>query len=288
MEFIGLSVLCSVLVSVLLKLSTRLQWDIRQVIGGGYLVAAVLAWLFLQPNPTALLEQKALSVWFVFVALGVLLPSLFLVLAQSVKEVGIVRTDAAQRLSLLIPLMAAFLLFGEPFTWFKAIGLALGLAAIGLIVLKPEAQPQTQTAWLWPGIVFIGTGCIDILFKQMAQLGHIPFADLLFAVFVLAFVLFSLYLAALFAQQKAKWQASNLLGALLLGTFNFGNILFYIKAHQRLAADPALVFASMNIGVIVLGSLVGWWFFKEKLSRLNWLGIGLALAAVACLTLAKL
>ena len=74
--------------------------------------------------------------WWVLLALGLLLPSLFLILAKSVEQVGIVRTDAAQRLSLLVPLAAAFLLFGETFTWLKGTGLILGFMAILLIVHK--------------------------------------------------------------------------------------------------------------------------------------------------------
>jgi multidrug transporter EmrE-like cation transporter len=42
----------------------------------------------------------------------------------------------------------------------------------------------------------------------------------------------------------------------------------------------------MNIGVIALGSLVGLWLFKEKLSRLNYMGIGLAVLAILLISLA--
>jgi hypothetical protein len=45
--------------------------------------------------------------------------------------------------------------------------------------------------------------------------------------------------------------------------FNFGNILFYLKAHQAFADNPSTVFAAMNMGVIILGSL-GILVFKEK------------------------
>jgi multidrug transporter EmrE-like cation transporter len=47
------------------------------------------------------------------------------------------------------------------------------------------------------------------------------------------------------------------------------------------------VFAGMNMGVIALGALVGLWLFKEKLSKWNWVGIGLAMMAVAILAYTK-
>ena len=71
------------------------------------------------------------------------------------------------------------------------------------------------------------------------------------------------------------------LGAgLLLGTLNFANILFYVKAHRALPDHPAVVFSMMNIGVVVLGTLVGVLGFGERLGRLNLLAIPLAIIAI--------
>ena len=68
--------------------------------------------------------------------------------------------------------------------------------------------------------------------------------------------------------------------SLLVGASNFANILFYVKAHRALPDNPAVVFATMNLGVVVLGTLVGVIAFREKLARINVIGIGLAVAAV--------
>ena len=67
---------------------------------------------------------------------------------------------------------------------------------------------------------------------------------------------------------------------------NFGNILFYVRAHQAMPDSPAVVFASMNIGVVVLGTLVGVLGFGEKTSRLNRIAIALAVLAIALIALA--
>jgi len=44
----------------------------------------------------------------------------------------------------------------------------------------------------------------------------------------------------------------------------------------------------MNIGVIICGSLIGILIFKEKLSKLNYVGLLLALVAIIIITLAQL
>ncbi len=52
-----------------------------------------------------------------------------------------------------------------------------------------------------------------------------------------------------------------------------------MRAHQHLPDSTAVVFAGMNIGVVVLGALVGVLAFGERTSV--WNRVGLALAVVA-------
>ncbi|MNL61192.1 hypothetical protein D3C87_1850830 [compost metagenome] len=51
-----------------------------------------------------------------------------------------------------------------------------------------------------------------------------------------------------------------------------------------MADNPSVVFAAMNMGVIITGSLVGILIFKEKLNKLNYWGLALALLAILLIT----
>ncbi|WP_426690587.1 EamA/RhaT family transporter [Rhodanobacter ginsengiterrae] len=282
MIFVLLSVLCSVLVSVLLKLARRFQLDVGQAIAWNYLVASALTALLLQPAPASL--RGAGVPWLALAALGILLPTIFLALAAAVRHAGIVRSDAAQRLSLLLSLLAAFVLFGEQLSAFKLAGIALGLLALLCMVWRSERSPTQEGAgsWLYPLLVFAGFGAIDILFKRVAQAG-VPLGTSLQAMFALA-------LLVAFAMQlwrrmrgDTRFTARGAVAGLLLGLFNFGNILFYLHGHRALPEHPALVFASMNIGVVALGAVVGLLVFRERLSRLNVAGVALAAVAIGVL-----
>ena len=277
------SVACSVTVAVLLKLARRWQVDVRQAIAMNYLVAALLCWAALRPDAAGLLTPR--TPWLVLAALGVLLPSVFLAMAAAVRHAGIVRSDAAQRLSLFIPLLAAFLLFGEPPSARKLAATLLAGGALYCLLRRAgpvrgpansDADPDRgPAAWLWPLAVWLGYGVIDILFKQVARAGTAFAGGLL-----LAFVIAGLLMLAYLLLRRVRCQARHLAAGVVLGLANFGNILTYIRAHQSLPEHPALVFASMNMGVITLGTLVGALAFREPLSRLNLLGIALALAAI--------
>lgn len=282
MYLIALAICCSVLVSVLLKLARRYDVDVGQAVAWNYVAASALtAWVF-HPSLDALSRPDA--PWLGFVGLGLLLPLIFLALGASVRYAGIVRSDAAQRLSLVVSLLAAFLLFGESARPVKLAGIGLGLVALACMVWRSDVgESERRDAWLWPLTVFAGFAAIDILFKHVARAGT-PFAASLQAMFALALaVSFAIQLGRRVAG-KTRFTLRNALAGLLLGLANFGNIVFYVRAHQALADRPSLVFAAMNLGVVALGALVGTLVFRERLSRLNLAGVVLAVIAIALAT----
>jgi len=283
MIYIFLSVCCSVFVSVLLKLAKRYEIDTQQAITWNYSIAAFLTWIIFKPEIPAFSQ----NVYSVYIALGLLLPLIFIVLSQSVKHTGIVKTDIAQRLSLFIPVLAAFLIFGEPYSFTKITGILIAFTAIILSVPWQKQTENSNSYWIYPVIVFMGMGIIDILFKQIARTDNIPFTSSLFVVFILAFIISIFYLFYQILVNGLKPTIINLVCGWILGIANFGNIFFYLKAHQTLSNQPSLVFSSMNIGVILLGSAVGIFIFREKLSRLNYAGIVLALISILILSLAQ-
>ena len=277
-----IAVLCSVAVSVLLKVARKRHIEIQQAIAFNYIVALSLSWFLLKPDFKGLeftdfIAQSENTP--IFLALGILLPSVFIIMSKAVEFAGIVRSDAAQRLSLFLPILAAFLIFHETLSQSKVVGIVL--AFVGLFCLLSKSNQQSAVAFR--GVlalvgVWFGYGIIDILFKQVAKSGG-AFPTTLFIAFSLAACIMFIYL--LF--KRTQWNVASVVGGIILGVLNFFNILFYIKAHQSFGSNPTLVFAGMNIGVICLGTITGALIFKEKISKVNWLGIVFSLCAIFCL-----
>jgi drug/metabolite transporter (DMT)-like permease len=283
MIYILFSISCSVTVAVLLKLARRYKINVLQAVMWNYLAAILLSMLFFKPQ----LHDLSGAPSQISLALGILLPLLFLVLAVSVRNIGIVKTDIAQRLSLFIPIIASIFIFKEQFDNYKIAGLAIGFLAIVLTLVRKTSTNAAPYAFVYPLLVFVGFGLIDVLFKKLALDITIPYTTALLVIFCISFVVALLILTYLVLIKKQKIQLINFVCGMVLGTFNFGNILFYMKAHRAMAANPSTVFAAMNMGVIVAGSLIGILIFKEKVSKLNYLGIALALAAILFITLSQ-
>src|SRR5690606_38439210 len=105
------------------------------------------------------------------------------------KTAGLVKTEIAQRLSLLLSLAAAFIWFGETITTLKFAGLALGLLAImGLVTGQAKTSEQSQ-ARVWPIllVVWFGYASVDVLLKDISAAG-VPFSLSLLISFSLAFI----------------------------------------------------------------------------------------------------
>lgn len=287
MHFLIIAILCSVSVSVLFKLTTKFNIVIPQMIAVGYIVALSLSHFLLKPN----FQGLSFTEYFVqspakpiFLALGVILPVGFLVMSKAIEYGGIVRTDAAQRLALFLQIIAAVFIFGETLTNFRIAGTIIAFAALFCLLFKPTSVVENAfKATLALLSVWVLWGTVGILYKETALMGS-AFPTTLFISFSLAAVIMFTVLLL----KRTQWTVPSFVGGLLLGCLNFGNILFYIYAHQYFKENPTIVFATMDLGVICLGALVGAWAFKERLSKVNITGIALGVCAIILMYIEKL
>ncbi len=285
-----LAALCSVLVSLLLKWSTPKGFNALALITWNYVAAIALSTLIIKPDLNYLTTQS-LSTWLPLIGLGIVLPSIFLALSTCLQQAGLIKTEVAQRMSLLLSLVAAFFWFQESFNWLKILGIGLGVCSVLGLVLSSHTVKKKQSAGLGSsglllGIVWVGYAAVDVLLKYIATLG-ITTSTALFCSFSIAFVLLFIW-QIMTKQTRLFFQVKHIGLGLLLGCINFANIWFYIKAHKLLAANPALVFSSMNILVVLLGIAAGVLLFKERLKKSAWGFVALSLIAIVVLYYSRL
>ena len=283
MFYILISVLCSVTVAIIIKLARQRGVNYLQLLVWNYPVALLLTYFVLKPQ---IIPWTSNLPWNLYLPLGFLLPFIFICLALSIRFGGIVKTEVAQRLSLFIPLIAAYFWMNEQFESKKFIGIAVGLLAIVFSIgWSKNNKSEGKNTWIYPLLVFFGMGIIDIIFKQIALNTQISYMSSLWIVFTLALGFALIFLLYLLLIRKETFDQKSLLYGAILGIFNFGNIVFYMKAHKALPDSPSLVFTGMNIGVIAVGAIAGVLLFKEKLSVYNKIGLFLAIISVLLIAL---
>ncbi|MCU4639780.1 EamA family transporter [Acinetobacter courvalinii] len=285
MEMIVAAACCSVLVSIVLKYLKAKGFDVFQMIAWNYLTASILCYYWFKTDLTHISFNH--TPWWLILVLAVLLPSIFLCLAKSLQFAGILKTEIAQRLAVILSLLAAYFIFGEQFSQIKLIGVFLGIIAILAIIIGQATEQASKGINLKSALflfsVWAGYAAIDVLLKYSSSLG-LQSAVTLNLAFIGAFILSIAYIAI----TQPNWQPKNIFTGLVLGVLNFANIALYVKAHMLFKETPAIVFAGMNILVVVLGVLSGVIFFKERLQAYTWIGLVSGIVAVLCLAKAMM
>lgn len=279
MLFIFIAAIFSVTVSVLLKIYKNHNLDIFQILTFNYIIASILAYFWFRPEFGVLGWS---SPWWLIILLAVLLPLVFWFLHQSLRYAGLIKTEIAQRISVVLTILISALLYQEQFSGLKILGIGLGFVAVICMILGKSnlSQATENSTYIWRSLlaVWAGYAVIDLLFKYLSTQG-MQFSVSLTLIFMFAAIFMLLWNVLL----KTQWNKKSIVAGAMLGVLNFSNIAFYLYAHKLLKDSPAVVFASMNILVVILGIIAAVTLFKEKLNTSKVIGGGLAVLAVYCL-----
>lgn len=279
-----LSLLASLSVGFLIKsLKITSLFDLFVLILNNYLIAFALGF-YLFDAKIELIINSDLPYSYI-VILGILMPTVFLILNKSLNNAGLARTDIFQRLSLIIPLMLSFWLFNEEFTFFKFIVIILTFLSIVLLLYKKSTNNGNFKLFNLL-LVFFSYGIIDTLFKIIATDPSLNYTTVLVLIFGLCIITSLFWLMVSYKKQKLKLKM--IAYGWLIGLLNFANIYFYMKAHKIFSDSPTLVFISMNLGVIIGGCLIGRFYFKEQFSKTALIGILTAVLTIILLALIQL
>ena len=221
--------------------------------------------------------------WFVYaVFLSLTFIIFFNVNAYSTQKVGMIITGVFQKLSLLFPVLAGWIVFNETATTIKIVAILLALVSIILINIPSrgnESKLDVKKYWYLPLIVLFGSGLIEVTLFYTEQTGKVTDAGVDF-VTILFFMAGCIGLTFMLVTGRIlRVTLRDVLAGILIGIPNFFTIYLLIRGLE-LGWDGSVLFPLNNIGVIFFTAIVGMLFFKEKLSNLNRLGLGLAFVVV--------
>jgi multidrug transporter EmrE-like cation transporter len=81
-----------------------------------------------------------------------------------------------------------------------------------------------------------------------------------------------------------KITGKSILGGIVLGIPNYFSLYFLIKMLDSEVFESSTIFTIHNVAIVMVSTLVGIVFFKEKISFRNGIGIALALTAIFLVT----
>ncbi len=284
------AILIFVSIFFIFRLFSNYKIDNYQALIVNYAVAATLAFIFY--NGELPVSEVVNQDWFLPSSiLGVLFASSFLVFAISTQKMGMAITSVASKMSVIIPVTAGVVLYEtETLSTFEIAGLALAMASFYLIFKKDKKEGSTNAKYvILPIVVLILSGINDTLMKYIREIhfnlestlnSEILFIGSLFAIsFISSIVLFGIPTIV----NKNKIEIKNIIAGSILGFFNFFSAFTMFKAMGHFPS--AVFFPIFNVGIVSLSALLGIVFFKEKLSKINYIGLIFALGAILMLTI---
>ncbi len=282
MIYLVLSILFSSLIFLIFKSFTKFKIDTFPAIVINYTVAAIFGFLISQQSyPIQKINEND---WFFYaLILGVCFIGIFYLMAITSQKIGASVASVSNKMAVIIPVFFGVYLYEDQLNELKIVGIILALVGL-YFATKKEKLLMGKNYWLLPISLFLLSGFLDSLVKyvQHFYLGSTAknielFTPTLFSAAAILGIVILLF----------QWKRSirinlpTLLGGLILGIINYYSIFFIIKALSYKEMESSVIFPINNVGVVALTSVVSYLLFKEKLTKVNQLGIFICLLSIA-------
>ena len=269
-----LTILFTVSLFIFFKEFEKRNIDTQQAITFNYLTASIIA-ILLYGNSICLSDIVNTSWIYPTIALGVFFVVMFNIMAKTTQQLGISIASIASKMSLVIPVIAA-LLFQRNINLsiYNYIGILLALIAIFLTFKKKQ---KTQKSLKIAIFLFFGAGILDSFLDYIREKHLESINDFnLFIILIFFIAFFTGFVIIIIKRNKISFK--NIIGGVLLGIPNYFSIYFVLLSLESLGG--AVVFPVLNIGVVLISTIISYLVYKENLNKENWFGIVLACISI--------
>ncbi len=214
-------------------------------------------------------------------AVSYIAANVFAVLAIATGSVSL--SSLIIKFSLLLP-TAYGLFLGEGISNFFVVGMVLLIASM-ILINKPEKGEKFSFKWLIFALLsFLGNGMCSVTQKMHQQQFATAYKNEFMIVALAVSVIVSVILALCVERKNTVHYAKvGFIPAALCGLFNGTVNLFVMILNNRIPAS--LMFPLISAGGIIIVYLISRFFYKEKLSKSQFIGLLVGIASVVFLNL---
>lgn len=278
------SILFSTLIFVIFKLFDRWNISLLQAVVTNYLTASTLGFLLFGSTWTPEVMNSTNWIWCAGIC-SCLFISLFVMMGISSQKNGVALTSTAVKMSMALSMMFMIFYYSEHVTALKWIGIALAFVSVGMVTFSKEESSNGKPLFLL--ILFLGSGILDFVLNYVQKFELGVLSPALFSAFGFAgaFCIGILILGAKIIRGQEKLQWKNIAAGVLLGVPNYFSIYLLIQSYKDTGWGDSTVLAVNNVAVVAVSAIFGFVMFKEHLSLLKKMGLGLSLVAIYLLAM---
>jgi len=282
MIYLLLAIFGSGVIPVIFRAFDKFGVNLFWAIPANY-VTCVLIGTLLTGNSDGVLSVTAKPWLWLAAVQGILLAVNFYLLAQTAQRAGVALAALASRLSVAIPSLLAFALYGDSLTAIKLAGLLTALMALYLCT-APDKPLDTSTArlfqWL-PLLVFVTFGGYFTILKylQTYYLDDSSYHSYVMSAFVFAFLSSIVIGTAKSVFSSADFRLKHIGAGIFLGVINYVAVYALLQVLALKGWQSSQLFPIYSVGVVAMSAVLAVLLFRERLSKQK--TIGLAVGAIA-------
>ena len=281
MFFLIITILQNVIISVVFKLFPQYKINMLQAIIVNYCVCVVTGVIFIGYSPFN--SRSFHATWFPWALLmGASFIPIFALMAYSTRIDGITTMIIANKLSLVIPVTFAIILYHEQVSFLKITGILLAFPAIFYTTRIKGKNNKPQGLFI-PALLFVSSGLLDTLVNYV-QHGFLSSASVqavyTIHVFGTAATIGIVLMTILLLLKKTTFHWRNIVAGICLGVPNFFSIFYLIRYLNSNFLHSSAAIPVLNIGIVVASTLAAILFFKEKINSLRIIGLALSIMAI--------
>jgi uncharacterized membrane protein len=80
---------------------------------------------------------------------------------------------------------------------------------------------------------------------------------------------------------RTKFSWKGVMAGIMIGVPNYFSIWCLLQVLKQHADNSSAIIPINNMGIVLVSAVAAWMLFKERLSSINWIGILLAIGAIA-------
>lgn len=236
-------------------------------------------------------KENIAAPWFIWaIVMGLMFVSILNIVGFTTQKLGVAIASVANKLSMVIPFIFSIYLYNENSTGLKIAGIVVALVAV-IFTCYPaknndeQSEKTNQLLLLLPIVLFISSGLLDTLIVYVKNTFFNNPADnfniFLIASFSVAGCIGLMILVLRIATGKQQFSVKAMLAGIIIGIPNYFSIWFLGKVITVYKGNSSAIIPVNNMGIVLFSAVAAWVLFKEKLSLINWVGITLAIVAIA-------
>ena len=288
MFYLILTILANVAIFMSFRSFSRFKIATLPAIVVNYGVCVLTGTLYVGFNTVSGSLEPSSNWFFSAAILGIIFISTFFLMAHTTQVRGVSVASVASKMSLAIPVVFSLFVFKYAINsldiW-NYLGIALAFVSIWLVSKKKKISanaPITFQFLMLPLAVFLLGGLIDTSLNYVNHYFIEQAIEPIFPIIIFSSAFICGTIVCLIKKVKFGWK--EFMGGLYLGIPNYFSIYFQLKALSAFENNGAIVYPALNIGIIIGSTLLAIMLFKEKLSKINLAGVGLALVVIFLLS----